>query len=105
MPQQPIPDSPATPQEIHLLVSGRVQRVRFRLFVKQLAEDLDLTGWVRNRGQQVEILAQGSRHRLANLIRQVAEGPPGAEVQSVSREWRTVRHPARRFRIRWLYVI
>ena len=42
-----------------ILVSGIVQGVGFRPFVWRLAQQLNLSGWVRNDAQGVEILAQG----------------------------------------------
>lgn len=71
---------------IHLEVSGRVQGVGFRWFVVEEARRLKLSGWVRN-GQdgKVEIAASGSADALAELESAVTDGPPGAQVQKVSR--------------------
>jgi hydrogenase maturation protein HypF len=45
-------------------IGGRVQGVGFRPFVYRLAHLLELTGWVRNNGGEVEIHAQGPAERL-----------------------------------------
>ena len=71
---------------IHLEVSGRVQGVGFRWFVVDKARRLQLSGWVRNRPDgRVEIAASGSSDALAQLESAVTSGPPGAQVQKVSR--------------------
>ena len=73
-------------ESIHLEVSGRVQGVGFRWFVVQEARRLQLSGWVRNRPDgKVEIAASGSADALAELESAVTDGPPGAQVQKVSR--------------------
>jgi hydrogenase maturation protein HypF len=45
-------------------VGGRVQGVGFRPFVYRLAHQYELSGWVRNRGGEVEIHAEGLPERL-----------------------------------------
>jgi acylphosphatase len=71
---------------IHLEVSGRVQGVGFRWFVVEKARRLQLSGWVRNRPDgNVEIAASGNAEALAALESAVSSGPPGAQVQKVSR--------------------
>lgn len=71
---------------IHLEVSGRVQGVGFRWFVVDEARRLKLSGWVRNRPDgKVEIAASGNADALAQLESAVSNGPPGAQVQKVSR--------------------
>jgi acylphosphatase len=73
-------------ESIHLEVSGRVQGVGFRWFVLEKARRLQLSGWVRNRPDgNVEIAASGAPDALAKLESAVTSGPPGAQVQKVSR--------------------
>ena len=65
-------------------VTGIVQGVGFRPFVWRLAQQLQLTGWVRNDAQGVELLAQGSVAQLAELlVRLRLEAPPLARVDTV----------------------
>lgn len=55
--------------EMSAIVSGRVQGVGFRATTKYLAEDLKLTGFVRNLSDgSVEICAQGSMSHLEKLL-------------------------------------
>ena len=65
-------------------VTGIVQGVGFRPFVWRLAQQLQLTGWVRNDAQGVELLAQGNAPELAELIRRLRDdAPPLARVDAV----------------------
>ena len=65
-------------------VSGIVQGVGFRPFVWRLAQELGLSGWVRNDAQGVEILAQGTAAALdALLARLHSDAPALALVDSV----------------------
>jgi acylphosphatase len=64
-----------------LLVSGIVQGVGFRYFVRRAARALGLRGWVRNlRDGRVEAIAAGPEDALRQLIEQVRSGPGGAHV-------------------------
>lgn len=70
-------------------VYGRVQGVFFRYFVKNIAENLGLKGYVRNlpRGDAVEVQAEGDKQQLEKLIEQLKTGPPGAWVKRVEIDW------------------
>ena len=75
---------------VHLKVSGRVQGVYFRASTVEEARRLRLTGWVMNcRDSSVEIVVEGEREQLEQLIRWCRSGPPGAQVQDVHTEWET----------------
>lgn len=65
-------------------VRGVVQGVGFRPFVFRLAQEMSLSGWVRNDGEGVEIEVQGLRGNVSALMaRLVGEAPPLARVDSV----------------------
>lgn len=73
---------------VHLLIEGRVQGVFFRASAQAEAGRLGLTGWVRNRPDgAVEIVAEGERKKLDDLIAWSRHGPRGAEVENVRIEW------------------
>ena len=53
----------------HMIFSGKVQGVGFRIVVGQLALRLDLTGWVRNLDSGgVEMEIQGMENKINHLI-------------------------------------
>jgi hydrogenase maturation protein HypF len=65
-------------------VTGVVQGVGFRPFVWRLAQELGLTGWVRNDGQGVEIAAHGDAEGVTELLRRLrADAPLLARVDAV----------------------
>lgn len=75
-------------KRVHLLISGDVTGVGFRLSAVYLAQDLGLGGWVRNtQNNQVEILAEGPEEKLKNLVTWARRGPPAATVEKVDVEW------------------
>ncbi len=66
------------------IVSGRVQGVGFRWFVRIAAQERRVTGGVRNlEDGRVEIQVSGESDRIAALLSAVRQGPPGARVDSV----------------------
>lgn len=69
---------------IRLRLSGRVQGVGFRWFVRSHASRLGLAGWVENHADgSVEVAASGEREKLDELSRVVRRGPNGAEISTV----------------------
>ncbi|MBE0699623.1 MAG: carbamoyltransferase HypF, partial [Anaerolineaceae bacterium] len=57
-------------------VRGIVQGVGFRPFVFSLAEDLGLTGWVKNTSRGVEIEINGPSQSLEQFLQTLREAPP-----------------------------
>lgn len=70
------------------VVRGHVQGVGFRWFVVRNAEDLGVTGTVRNRpdGTVEAILQSDSGTSVRTLIERIREGPPAARVEDVEVE-------------------
>jgi acylphosphatase len=69
----------------HVRITGRVQGVGFRWFVREEARRLGLSGWVTNLpGGEVEVRAGGEGSSLDRLRRALEVGPTGAEVYKVS---------------------
>ena len=70
---------------IHLLVKGKVQGVFYRASAKEIAQALELKGWVKNtREGHVEAVASGSEKNLQQFIEWCKKGPDKAIVQSVN---------------------
>jgi len=66
---------------MHFRVRGRVQGVWFRGFVQKKAQELGLSGWVRNRNDgSVEVLAEGPASQLSLLREACVKGPLLARV-------------------------
>ena len=69
---------------LHVIITGRVQGVGFRWFVREAARRVGLAGWVYNRPDgAVEVAADGDEASIELLRRAIRTGPPGADVQDV----------------------
>jgi acylphosphatase len=68
----------------HLLIDGRVQGVGFRYEMTRKANQLSVTGWVRNRRDgKVEAVVDGPPDKVDAIIEWTRRGPPGAAVTDV----------------------
>lgn len=68
-------------------ISGIVQGVGFRYFVRHQARALNLTGYAKNLADgRVEVLAMGSRESLDDLASALHKGPPLSHVRSVDEQ-------------------
>ncbi len=65
-------------------VTGRVQGVFFRASARDKAQQLGVSGWVRNtRNGQVELLACGEQESIEELENWLWQGPKFAKVEGV----------------------
>lgn len=75
------------PRGITFRVTGRVQGVAFRWFGCTAAEELAVTGWIRNRPDGgVEGEAYGDRLRLEAFLDRLRQGPTAARVDRLNWE-------------------
>ena len=73
---------------LHAIVHGRVQGVNFRYYTQLNAQALALTGWVANRPDgTLEVMAEGARPALDQLLAFLQRGPSHARVERVDAEW------------------
>jgi acylphosphatase len=69
-------------------VIGRVQGVGFRYFTERVAEKIGVAGYVMNRSDgAVEVMAEGERGALEQLLEHLKQGPSGARVERVEESW------------------
>jgi acylphosphatase len=72
------------PRAIRCLVSGRVQRVRYRAATVDRATALELDGSVRNLPDgRVEVVVAGEPDAVETLVAWLWKGPPAAAVSAV----------------------
>ncbi len=91
-----------TRERLHAVVSGVVQGVYFRSATESAAEQLGLTGWVKNLANgSVEVVAEGPRPALPELLAFLRQGPPGARVTNVRVDWSAATGDFRLFEVRW----
>jgi len=82
---------------------GVVQAVGFRQFVIMHARFLGLVGYVRNGsdGRSVEVVAEGPRPALEELVRRLWKGPFMSRVDSVQVRWKQPTGELSRFEARF----
>jgi len=69
---------------VHVLISGKVQGVWYRASTKQKADELGLTGWVKNTAEgNVEAVFEGEKTRIDEMITWCWTGPPRAQVSDI----------------------
>ena len=78
-------------KQIRLYISGLVQGVGFRNFVRSKAKKFEITGWVRNLTDgRVEVVAQGTDEKLTEFIEVLNKGHFFSEVKNVEKSWEEV---------------
>lgn len=69
---------------VHVIISGRVQGVWFRANTKQKAEQLGITGWVRNTSDgNVEAVFEGEKEQIKEMLNWCYHGSSMAHVENV----------------------
>ncbi len=72
----------------HAIISGRVQGVFYRMETKRAADDIGVSGWVRNlRDRTVEAVFEGDKQRVDAILDWCRQGPPHAHVTDVKVSW------------------
>jgi len=88
-------------ERLNAIVSGRVQGVNFRTHTQHEATRLGLTGYALNRNDgSVQVVAEGERAALEQLLAWLRRGPPSARVDDVSAQWQAARQEFSRFEVR-----
>jgi len=73
---------------LHLIITGRVQGVFFRLKAEEKARQLGLVGWAKNnQAGNVEIMAEGEVAKLKELYAWCHHGSDLARVEKIYEKW------------------
>ncbi|HIH39972.1 MAG TPA: acylphosphatase [Halobacteria archaeon] len=84
-----------------IIVKGKVQGVFYRAFTQRSALRLGLKGWVRNLPNgDVEVLCEGEKESIEELIKELWEGPPLSKVKDVTISWEDYKSEFRDFTIK-----
>ncbi len=71
-------------QQVHVIISGVVQGVGFRQFIRSNATKLGLLGWVKNTpDNKVEAVLSGEKEIIEKMIAICRQGPFLSEVKKV----------------------
>ncbi len=83
-----------------VLVTGRVQGVWFRDYVKKNAVLLNLNGWVKNNpDKSVSLAIEGKKGMITSLIQLIKIGSPRSNVQDVQVTWTSYQNKFNSFKI------
>lgn len=75
-------------KQAHVYISGFVQGVGFRAYVRSKARKLGIFGWVRNLSDdRVEAVLQGDKDKLEKLLFYCKRGPFFANVTNIVVDW------------------
>ena len=87
---------------LHAIIHGRVQGVSFRYYAVQRARELGVAGYVRNRwDESVEVVAEGQRPAVEELLAFLRVGPRAAFVTDVDVQWLAATDEFERFEVRY----
>ena len=87
---------------VDLNITGKVQGVFFRQKTKEIADLLNLTGYVRNNTDNtVTIIAEGSQDALKNLIELIKKGTPQSNIKKIRTSWQTTTNEFKQFEIKY----
>ena len=87
---------------LQAVVRGRVQGVSFRYYTQRRARELGLVGYVRNVWDgTVEVVAEGERTDLDELLAFLRTGPRAAFVTDVDAQWPAPTSSFSRFEVRY----
>jgi acylphosphatase len=72
----------------HVIIEGRVQGVFFRHHTHEKAQELGVTGWVKNsRDGRVEAVFEGEKASVERIVQWCHRGPFEARVTEVTVTW------------------
>jgi acylphosphatase len=77
-------------KQANIIVTGLVQGVNFRYDTKRKAEQLNITGYIKNlpTGNQVEIVAKGDKEAISELIEWCKSGTVYSRIENVESVWK-----------------
>jgi acylphosphatase len=82
-------------------VEGRVQGVGFRYFVKNNANQLNVTGYAKNLPDtRVEFVLQGEQTAITSLLQIINRGPSNSSVKTLESQLQDTDEHYRNFSIR-----
>ncbi len=90
------------PTRARVIISGKVQGVYFRRFVRDHAHSLGVNGYVRNLCDgQVEAVMESEKGKIESLIALCRQGPPLSRVDKVDVMWEEFRGEFTTFTVRY----
>jgi len=85
----------------HIFVSGRVQGVLYRRGAQKKAQELGITGFAHNLADgRVELMAEGDKEGIEQLMKWCKEGTPMAKVDRLDSQFEDYKGEFADFEIR-----
>lgn len=85
----------------HLYYSGRVQGVGFRFTAQRIAQELKVTGWVKNLDDgRVEIILEADEEKLKDFLSQITN-TFSRYIQDIETDWQPATGQFHDFNIRF----
>ena len=70
--------------QVNILVTGKVQGVSYRRFIKTWADHFKIKGWCRNTDTgQVDMMAEGQKADIDSFVNKLREGPPLSKIDDI----------------------
>ncbi len=86
-----------------IIITGIVQGVFFRDFIRKNAEALKIKGYVRNTKEgSVEVLADGKKENIKKLVEQCKTGLSEARIKNIKVKEIKTKEKFSNFAIRWM---
>jgi len=68
----------------NVFISGKVQLVGFRSYIKKKADELGIKGWIRNLDDgRIEAVFEGEENNVKIILEYCKKGPISAEVKNL----------------------
>lgn len=78
-------------KQAHVYISGFVQGVGFRAYVRSKSRKIGVFGWVRNLSDgRVEVVLQGEKEKIDKVLFYCNRGPFFANVTNIVVDWEEV---------------
>ncbi len=88
-------------ERAHVRITGHVQGVFFRDSTRQKAEELGLSGWVKNAPDGgVEAVFEGPSENVHEIVAWCEQGPPNASVEDVDADFEPAQNDLTGFEVR-----
>ena len=81
-------------------VTGNIQRVGYRYFVQNWAEDFGLGGWVKNKSDGSVIMQlEGRKDNVEKLLTELKEGTENVVIENIKVYWLSFENKFRNFKV------
>ncbi len=89
-------------KRVNLKITGKVQGVFFRHNSKEIADSLNLTGYVQNNPDNtVTIVAEGEENDLKEFVKFIQKGTPQSKIENIKTDWQAPTNEFKQFEVKF----